>query len=293
MVAIAMVFSRRGCVPELSTIPLPVERRGKPGVVAGSSLLPNEVCSANLTVVTTEPLSAGGDARELLSRSRELTQRVRRAQRATWFPLLVLAGVTFLAGPATRLTHRGLACRTIAGHGGPSGRVCAVYSTAGQVYWPLALTAAYVVIAAFSIRRARNRGVDTPVRPYVVAGIVIAIALAAAAVWGAHNPPVGERTLLGLHLGPQMFGLFFRLTGPFCAIGLGLLVLAWAERNRALLAFTVLYLAAVLVPFDLWLRVPPSTPWFTSPQQIVCGGLLLLAGLGFAVAQRDDRPPAS
>ena len=36
----------------------------------------------------------GDDPRELLAGARELTQRVRRAQRATWFPLLVFAAVT-------------------------------------------------------------------------------------------------------------------------------------------------------------------------------------------------------
>jgi hypothetical protein len=47
--------------------------------------------------------------------------------------------------------------------------------------------AAYMAIAAFSIRRARNRGVGTPVRPYVIAGIVVAFVLATVTVWGRTN----------------------------------------------------------------------------------------------------------
>src|SRR5262249_42248294 len=41
----------------------------------------------------------GNDPRQLLSGTRELTRQVRRTQRATWFPLLVLAAVTFAAIP--------------------------------------------------------------------------------------------------------------------------------------------------------------------------------------------------
>jgi hypothetical protein len=70
------------------------------------------------------------------------------------------------------------------------------------------------------------------------------------------------------------------------AIGLALLVLAWAERNVALLAVTVGYLVIVLVPIDFgWVIARPS-PWVALPHLVIDGCFLLLAGLGFAVAQR-------
>ena len=49
---------------------------------------------------------SGDDPRRLLSGTRELTRQVRRTQRATWFPLLVLAAVTFAAIPFRYSPHR-------------------------------------------------------------------------------------------------------------------------------------------------------------------------------------------
>ena len=47
--------------------------------------------------MTTETAHPGDDPHRLLSNTRELAERVRKAQRATWFPLLVFAAVTFAA----------------------------------------------------------------------------------------------------------------------------------------------------------------------------------------------------
>ena len=52
--------------------------------------------------MTTECAHPGDDPHRLLSNTRELAQRVRKEQRATWFPLLVLAAVTFAAIPVHR-----------------------------------------------------------------------------------------------------------------------------------------------------------------------------------------------
>ena len=49
---------------------------------------------------------SGDDPRRLLSGTRELTRQVRKTQRATWFPLLVLALVTFAAIPFRYSPHR-------------------------------------------------------------------------------------------------------------------------------------------------------------------------------------------
>ena len=75
-------------------------------------------------------------------------------------------------------------------------------------------------------------------------------------------------------------------------IGLALLVLAWAERNRALLLLTLAYLAVVLLPVPLRF-LPPAVPWNLVPQLVIQGGVLLVAAIGFAVAQRPDRPGAA
>jgi hypothetical protein len=109
---------------------------------------------------------------------------------------------------------------------------------------------------------------------------------------GGTPPPVDPRDFLGLHVG-HGFDLVNRLASPGCAIGIALLVLAWAERNRALLAVTVGYLVTVVVPIDLgWVLTRPS-PWVFLPHLVIDGGVLLLAGLGFAVAQRPAGRPGA
>jgi hypothetical protein len=143
---------------------------------------------------------------------------------------------------------------------------------------------AYVAIAAFYIRRSRARGVGTRVRPYAIAGIIVAATLTGVALWELHNPPV-DQTPMGLD------GLPYRLVSPGAAIGLALLVLAWAERSRALPLLTVAYLAVVLVPITFgWVHASP--PWLFLPPLVIEGSLLLLGGIGFALAQRPLRTPA-
>jgi hypothetical protein len=90
---------------------------------------------------------------------------VRRAQRATWFPLLVFAAVTFAAIPIRRYGgHLGVKCQMAVGPG-EAARHCVAYATAG-VYLPVALVLGYAVIAAFYVRRSRDRGIGTPVGPF-------------------------------------------------------------------------------------------------------------------------------
>lgn len=238
--------------------------------------------------MTTGPVYAGGDAGQALSQARDLAQQVRRAQRGTWFPLVAFAVATFGAIPVDHFGRRALTCRSVSGPG-PGLRICEIHTPAEFVYWPIVLVLAYVAIAAFYLRRARTRGVGTRVQPYIVAGIVVALLLTGAALWQAHNPPPGAYDLLGMHLQGQSAGLVFRLVGPGCAIGLALLVLAWAERSRALLVFTLGYLVIVLVPIDFGWSLSRPSRWAFLPHLVIDGVVLLLAGIAFAVAQRAER----
>jgi hypothetical protein len=79
--------------------------------------------------MTTEFASTGDDPQRLLASTRELARGVHRAQRATWFPLLVLAAVTFASIPV-RYGHYTVTCPGVP----PAGRICSVYSTAAFVY---------------------------------------------------------------------------------------------------------------------------------------------------------------
>jgi hypothetical protein len=230
--------------------------------------------------MTTEAVPSD-DTRQLLSAIRELAQRVRRAQRATWFPLLVFAAVTLAAIPVYRYGgHHLIRVPVPGGPHGAQASVRTVYSNARFVYWPVALMAAYVTIAAFYIRRSRSRGIETRVRPYAIVGIIIAATLTGAALWEAHHP-----------LGPAALdGLPSRLTSPGAAVGLALLVLARAERSRALLLLTFAYLAVVLAPITIRVNDIYS-PWAYLPSMIQAG-VLLIGGAGFALAQRPLRSPA-
>jgi hypothetical protein len=220
---------------------------------------------------------SGDDPRQLLSSARELTRQVRRAQRATWFPLLVLAAVTFAAIPFRNSPHRLGTCAATG-----SARVCTAYPPALLVYWPTALVLAYAVIAAFYIRQSQARGVGTRVRPYVVAGIILALAMTGSLLWTLYHPLAF--TLAGPGLFPALHSY------PF-AIGLALVVLSWGERNEALLALALGYLAVVLVTATVG-SVSGHTGLGYPVQLVIPGSVLLLGGIGFLLAQRPGRRAA-
>ncbi|MBM0225228.1 hypothetical protein JNW87_06295 [Micromonospora sp. ATA51] len=230
--------------------------------------------------MTTHPMAAGGDPRRLLAHVRHLTRRVRVAQRVTWLPLLVLAVVTFAAMPVHRYGTQVYGCKPIA-----DGQVCEVRNVAGIVYWSVGLAVSYVAIAYGYLRTARARGLGGRVVPYVVTGIALAVLSTAVMLlvvhegWGLPEPP--NR--------PDGLTLFlFRLIDVGSAIGVALLVLAWLERHLALLLFTVGYLAVVLVPLDFGWGAQWASNW-GFPSLVIQGGVLLLGGLGFALAQRPWR----
>lgn len=237
--------------------------------------------------MTTQAYSSGEDPRQVLSATHEVAQRVRRSQRATWFPLLVLAATILGAIPVERFGHRAHACTGVLGAGLPS--ACSIYVPAALVYWPIALVAGYVAIAAFSVRRAQVRGLGTRIRPYVIVGILVAVVATAVALW-ADRHPAGGYNLGVIHLQ----GLWFmRAVSAFGAIGVALLVLAWVERNPALALFTVGYLAVVLVAPAARSGVGHASVWDFLPRFLINAAALALGGIGFALAQRPLRPPAA
>jgi hypothetical protein len=234
--------------------------------------------------MTTYPVGAGEDPHGLLADSRRLAGQVRTAQRATWFPLLVLAAVTFAAVPVYGLGGFDRNCRSQPG----GGRICTLFSTSALVYWPIALVLAYAAIAVFSVHRARSRGIGTRVFPYVAVGTAVAVLTGGGAAWRAAHPPVGTYDVLGLHLVPGQGEWLFQLFSSASAIGLGLLALAAVERSWAVFLLAVAYVAFAFVPlYDLpWVIARPS-PWAPLPRLVIGGGVLVLAGLLFAVRQRS------
>jgi hypothetical protein len=214
-------------------------------------------------------------AHDLLASVRDLTRQVRAAQRGTWYPLLLLAVITLIGIPVLRYGgHHMDACTAGAV---PGMRLCRGYSLWGLVYWSVALVLAYALTAAYYLRRSRRLGVGTRIRPYVVVGVVVTAAVAALTVWSAHQMPPADPTL-----SPAMRVLALSHS-PEAAVGVGLLVLAWVERNPVLAGLGAVYLAIVLTPIGQYAVGHPS-PWFFAPHMFVTAGILLLGSLYFATA---------
>lgn len=249
-------------------------------------------------IVMTTSSAAANDPRGLLSDSRALARGVRRAQRATWFPLLVLAAVTFLAILIQPIGSDIRTCKIFQVANG-NGRVCVLEPKAVFIYWPIALVLAYIAIAAFYIRRSEERGVGSTIRPYVIAGIVLTIVLSAVSLWAAYHPAAGNESFAGIHLSINNHMRLQRVASPGAAIGLGLIVLTYVERSKALAAVAIAYLIVVITPVTFGLYSanhrssrPPvlghPSHWEGTPQLLLHGAILLLAGIGFAIAQRSD-----
>jgi hypothetical protein len=228
----------------------------------------------------TESMSVGDDPRQLLSDVRALAHRVRVDQRMTWVPLLVLAAVTLVGIPFDWFGMK-TPCH-------PDGS-CDFARRGVLYYWPPALLVAYAGIATCYIRAARARGLGARVLPYAITGaattaVFTAAWVAAALYFPSHPAPMDPL--------PYWWIVLDRLVSPWGMIGIALLVLAWLERNVALLTFTLGYLALVLLVLPTNVGLGPPH-WgirvqFAVPQLIV-GVVLLLAALGFRAAHRRQR----
>ncbi len=229
--------------------------------------------------------------REVLADLGDLTRKVRAAQRGTWFPLLVFGVVTLGGILANRLTFSIRTVPCLAGDTPPdTGASCVLTKQGAPFYWAVGCLLAYAVIAFFYIRRSRDRGVGTPVRPYVLFGIGIAVLFGATEFWGSAHVMTPSATIdfWGLRLDPNAGStvLFERFTGPAAFVGVPLLVLSWVERSRALLLFSLAYLALELGPITTgWAGVPATSPWSSLPRLAVPAAFLLLGALGFALTQ--------
>ncbi|PYC88257.1 hypothetical protein C7C46_01005 [Streptomyces tateyamensis] len=237
----------------------------------------------------------------MLSSLGELTRRVRSAQRGTWFPLLLFGVLTLGGILVDRLTFtlQTVTCSPAPGSADIAPASCTLARQGSPVYWTLGVALAYGATAYFYVRQARSRGVGSPVRPYVIAGAALLALVAATTFWATRHGVPAPRTpidFLGLHLDPASeFTQFLeRFTGEAATIGLPLLVLAWAERNRALLSFALAYLLVELAPISTgWAGISATSPWSGLPRLALPAGFLLLGALGFALAQRARQRDAS
>lgn len=239
---------------------------------------------------------------EVLAGLDDLTRRVRAAQRGTWFPLLLLGALTVGGILVNRFTFH-IETVPCPATGPEAGSDCSVGVKQGSpYYWDLGLALAYVATAYFYIRRSRDRGVGTPVQPYILTGITLLGLVTATTFWATRHglPQPGDPIdFWGLHLDPTSESTAFvgMLVGNVTAVGLPLLVLAWVERSRALLLLALAYLALFVVPllthFQLLQFIPLISPWSAAPRLGLQAVLLLLGALGFGLAERARRRDVS
>jgi hypothetical protein len=238
--------------------------------------------------MTGKPADSADAARQVLSTTQQLARRVRRAQRGTWFPLVLLGLVVVVSAPFYRLGRHAVTCDPALGARGgvqiiDRGACVQVVGWPVGVYWILALVLAYVAIAAFYAHRARRRGVGARVLPYVGSGIVAGLVLGIASAWSHQLNLEGY-----FPTGPVAVGLV-----PLISIGLALFVLARVERNWPLLAFATGYLVVALLACGIGIQALGlnvgsglGPMWSFLPGLVVAGGVLLLGGMGFALAER-------
>jgi hypothetical protein len=233
-----------------------------------------------------EPGPARDDPQDLLSATRDLTRRVRLAQRGAWFPLLVFTAVTVAAIPFYRYGHPQTHCASTRG----GGSVCIIFPSLALWYWPVGLLVAYVAISWFYLHRAHERGVGTRVQPYLAVGAVIALVTTAWALWANSHPAFLAETL---HLGPVRAGDFlYRIASPAGGIGLALLLLAWIERSWPLFTLTVAYSVVAVVTVGIGWFAHPS-PWAFLPHLLADGGVLLIGGILLALTHRAEGPSSA
>ncbi|BAJ26064.1 hypothetical protein KSE_02140 [Kitasatospora setae KM-6054] len=235
-----------------------------------------------------------GTPREVLSGLGELTRRVRAAQRDAWIPLLLFGLLTLGAVVVGRLTFRQ---QDVPCPGAPAapGETCTAMHQGSPAYWTVGLLAAYAATAWWYLRRSRQRGVGSPVRPYALAGVAAVAALAATAWWGAGQPaPGADLRLWGLQFTANATGtlLLQHFLGGAAAIGVPLLVLARIERNGPLALFALGYLLLELLPVTFGWWGAAAGPWSGLARYGVSGLYLLAGALLFARAAHRTRPQA-
>jgi hypothetical protein len=225
------------------------------------------------------------DPRDLLAVQANLVNQVRTLQRATWFPLTMIAIITFLAIPIERLSHRAIGNCTAVISAGNEPHYCRIYSISGLFYWPIALVIAYVTISFFYTIKSRELGAETNAKKYVIPGILISILLSLAS-YLLFLFSSGHHSVLGIYFLDPSNAIIFRMIGPSFSICLALVFLARFEKNYLLIFFDVLY--GVLILWPPIRGVKTNGFWSLAPNRVIDGGFLLLLGLAFYLVQRRD-----
>jgi hypothetical protein len=245
-----------------------------------------------------------GRQRELLAEMKTLRRQARAARHAYWFPLvlfglLTCASIPFYIQPAFRESRPGSGgfIRVDAARG-PwlpfLGGFPGLVQNYLAYYWIAALLAGLLATQLWYWWHARQVGLATPARGYLIATTALTVAAIVipplSTVGGPHSSLRFLRRLEVLWPGD----LVLRGTFPFLIIAAGLLALAWSERSRALALTAVIYTGAALLAAlydvaNLTARIGwnPAPGDETLPNVLLPAAVLLVAGAGsFAAARR-------
>lgn len=241
-------------------------------------------------------LAAGGsEPAEVLSEVRRLRRQARSVRHAYWFPL-VLFGVLTCAAVPFYLQPSMPACRNPNGcvvEGTSPGPYLPVLGGGDQAYyWIVAILAGTTLTALWYRRHARQVGLVTPAKGYLITGVVLTLL-------ALLLPPLsGLRPLrwLGL-LWPG--DLVIRGTFPLVIVAAGLWVLARAERSSALAVIALVFSGTALLAslYDIS-NVIYRLGWNLDyrvealPNVLLPAAVLLVAGTGAFLAQRHSRSAA-
>jgi hypothetical protein len=240
-----------------------------------------------------EPL---GDPAELAGELRALRGRARADRHAYWFPLVLFGLITCGAIP---FYLQG----TQAAQGAPSRPALPMlggflaHRYLGY-YWLVTLLAGLLLTLLWYRRNARRVGLQTPARGYLITvAALTALALAIPPLSQLRSP----HSLRWLHHLQVLWpgDLIVRGTFPFVIIAVGLWVLAWAERSRALTVIAAAYTAAALLAslYDVenvlfrfgWNPGPGQLGLTSLPNVLLPALVLLAAGAGAFAVQRRHR----
>jgi hypothetical protein len=263
--------------------------------VTGENVEPDPVPADKDAAAAPDPASvevAPGDAAGLLSEMRRLRRDARSARHAYWFPLVLFSLLTFAAVPFYVTPRVGLNVANGSALpilGGNPGFLVQNYL---GYYWLAALLGGLAVTLWWYRRHARRTGLKTPSRGYLITVAAL----------------TGVALILPLLARFRPFGflyiavpgdLIIRGTFPFLIIAIGLCVLAWAERSRALGLIALIYTGTALLAalYDIenvvfrlgWNPSPGQWRFSHLPNVLLPAVVLLAAGVGAFLVQRRQR----
>ncbi|MFI6782414.1 hypothetical protein [Micromonospora sp. NPDC050276] len=240
--------------------------------------------------------NSGNTPGELLASVTALQRRTRATRNAYWLPLLLFGLLMAVAAPLYVESVEPPALRATPDNPaltGLGGDFLERSATLGW-YWLAALIGGYLLSLWWYRWHGVRVGVQTPARPYVVAGIVgtlaglvLPIVLRYLLLNTATVISTGTSWVTTPLLGVSNRGMF-----PHLVIAVGLLVLARLERSRGLTIVAVAYAAAVVL-VNVYFQTAHFEPGDLNRYSFLLAALLpapvLLVGGGIALVNTIKR----